>query len=79
MITFTSSSTVTNLLEVLKRFGVNDPVGLLSDIPIASIGPITSKTIIEAGLTVSVEAADSTLDGLLQAIVEYQHHKKQSM
>ncbi|WP_241674941.1 uroporphyrinogen-III C-methyltransferase [Paenibacillus luteus] len=76
MITFTSSSTVTNLLELLKRKGISDPVAMLSDIPIASIGPITTQTAVDAGLKVEIEPEDSTLDGLLQAIVEYrQNHR----
>ncbi|OBZ12424.1 uroporphyrinogen-III C-methyltransferase [Bacillus sp. FJAT-26390] len=78
LITFTSSSTVTNLLEVLRRKGVTDPVELLSDIPIASIGPITTQTAIEAGLKVAIEPEDSTLDGLLQAMVQYQQSNKLS-
>jgi uroporphyrinogen III methyltransferase/synthase len=69
MITFTSSSTVTNLLEVLRRSGVQNPVQLLDGIPIASIGPLTSQTVREAGLQVTLEAAEATIDGLLQAMV----------
>ncbi|MDQ8737415.1 uroporphyrinogen-III C-methyltransferase [Paenibacillus sp. LHD-38] len=72
MITFTSSSTVTNLLEVLRRKGITNPVEFLAGIPIASMGPITTKTVIAAGLKVTIEPEDSTLDGLLQAIVDYQ-------
>lgn len=72
MITFTSSSTVTNLLEVLRRKGIMDPVEFLAGIPIASMGPITTKTAVAAGLKVTIEPEDSTLDGLLQAIVDYQ-------
>lgn len=72
MITFTSSSTVRNLLELLKRSGIPDPVRLLDGIPIASIGPITSKTIIESGLKVTVEAQSSTLEHLMESVVYYQ-------
>lgn len=78
MITFTSSSTVTNLLEVLRRNGIDDPVELISNIPIASIGPITSQTVAAAGLNVTVEPEDSTLDGLLQAIIAYQQGNAQT-
>lgn len=77
LITFTSSSTVTNLLEVLRRKGVPNPVEVLSDIPIASIGPITTQTATEAGLKVAIEPTDSTLAGLLQAIADYQQSNKQ--
>jgi len=71
MITFTSSSTVTNLLELLRLKGVEAPKELLAAIPLASIGPITSRTMEQAGLSVAVEAEQSTLDGLLDAIVRY--------
>lgn len=71
MITFTSSSTVTNFLEILKNKGIKDPVKSLEGVPIASIGPITTKTIQEAGLQVTLEAEASTLDDLLSAIVAY--------
>ncbi|GKU75734.1 uroporphyrinogen-III C-methyltransferase [Paenibacillus sp. L3-i20] len=76
MITFTSSSTVTNLLELLRRRGFEDPVKLLAGIPIASIGPITSKTIIDAGLQLTVEAEASTIDSLLEAIINYNEKRR---
>jgi uroporphyrinogen III methyltransferase / synthase len=60
-ITFTSSSTVKNLLAVTGREA-------LEGIKIASIGPVTSATAREAGLTVSVEATPHTIDGLVAAI-----------
>lgn len=71
MITFTSSSTVTNLLELLKRRGIEDPISYLEGIPIASIGPITTQTATDAGLTVTVEPEHATIDGLLDAIAAY--------
>lgn len=78
MITFTSSSTVTNLLEVLRRSGIQEPVELLKNIPIASIGPITSKTISELGLHVTLEAEESTLDSMLEAIKSYNQERRKS-
>ncbi|MDQ0110860.1 uroporphyrinogen-III C-methyltransferase [Paenibacillus harenae] len=75
MITFTSSSTVTNLLELLKRKGIDNPAEHLAGIPIASIGPITSKTVTDAGLTVTVEPAHSTIDSLIDAIAAYRAAK----
>jgi uroporphyrinogen III methyltransferase/synthase len=62
-LTFTSSSTVTNLLDVLGS--IPDPQPL-----VASIGPITSKTAAERGLRVDVEAEEHTIDGLVTALVE---------
>jgi uroporphyrinogen III methyltransferase / synthase len=62
-ITFTSSSTVTNLTEALgDRFP--------ADARIVSIGPITSETIRAAGLTVDVEAERHDIDGLLEALLD---------
>jgi uroporphyrinogen III methyltransferase/synthase len=63
LITFTSSSTVENFLAL----GLPWPKGMR----IASIGPITSKTVRDHGLTVDVEARRHDIDGLAQAIREF--------
>ncbi|MFD0962316.1 uroporphyrinogen-III C-methyltransferase [Paenibacillus chungangensis] len=76
MITFTSSSTVGNLLEVLRRNGCDDPISLLEGIPVASIGPITSQKVAEAGLALTVEANTYTIEGLLDAIASYNKNRK---
>lgn len=60
MITFTSSSTVENYLAL----GLPWPAGM----QVASIGPITSRTARERGLTVSVEASRHDIPGLVEAI-----------
>ncbi len=62
-VTFTSSSTVTNLTEAL---GDRFPSGAR----IVSIGPITSETIRDRGLEVDVEAERHDIDGLLEALLE---------
>jgi uroporphyrinogen III methyltransferase/synthase len=62
LITFTSSSTVENFLAL----GLPWPKGMR----IASIGPITSKTVRDQGLEVDVEARRHDIDGLVQAIRE---------
>jgi uroporphyrinogen III methyltransferase / synthase len=62
LITFTSSSTVENFLAL----GLPWPQGMR----IASIGPITSKTVREHGLNVDVEARQHDIDGLVRAIRE---------
>ncbi|MBM3945808.1 MAG: uroporphyrinogen-III C-methyltransferase [SAR202 cluster bacterium] len=64
--TFTSSSTVKNLVEAL-----DGDVSRLSDVVIASIGPVTSATARELGLRVDVEANEHTVPGLVGAVVEY--------
>jgi len=60
-ITFTSSSTVTNLVAVAGREA-------LAGIKIASIGPVTSATARAAGLVVNVEAEPHTIEGLVHAL-----------
>lgn len=60
---FTSSSTVTQTLEALG----GDP-SLLSEVTVASIGPITTKTLLEAGVRVDVTASEHTVEGLLDAL-----------
>jgi uroporphyrinogen III methyltransferase/synthase len=62
-ITFTSSSTVKNLLAAAGREA-------LESIRIASIGPVTSETARAQGLKVDVEAKPYTIDGLIEAILE---------
>ncbi|HZU25434.1 MAG TPA: uroporphyrinogen-III C-methyltransferase [Bryobacteraceae bacterium] len=61
-ITFTSSSTVNNFLEIAGREALNG-------LRVASIGPVTSETLRANGVAVDVEAAEFTIDGLLAAIV----------
>jgi uroporphyrinogen III methyltransferase/synthase len=61
-VTFTSSSTVTNLTEAL---GDRFPAAAR----IVSIGPVTSGSVAEAGLEVAVEADRHDVDGLLAALL----------
>jgi uroporphyrinogen III methyltransferase/synthase len=63
LITFTSSSTVENFLGL----GLPWPKGMR----IASIGPITSKTVRDHGLSVDIEARRHDIDGLVEAIREF--------
>ena len=60
-ITFTSSSTVSNFLAT----GATVPP------VVAAIGPVTAATARDAGLHVSVEAGEHTLDGLVDALVRH--------
>jgi uroporphyrinogen III methyltransferase / synthase len=61
-VTFTSSSTVTNLLGALgDRFP--------STARIVSIGPITSEAAVEAGLNVAIEAERHDVEGLIAALL----------
>ncbi len=60
-VTFTSSSTVTNLLAAVDAPSLSAAV--------VSIGPITSATAREHGLTVTAEATEHTIDGLVAALL----------
>lgn len=61
-VTFTSSSTVRNLIEALgERFPRNARI--------VSIGPVTSEAAREAGLEVHVEAERHDVDGLVSALL----------
>ena len=59
-ITFTSSSTVTNFVAAAGLDAL-PPV-------VASIGPVTSQTARELGVTVAAEADPHTIDGLVDAV-----------
>ena len=66
VITFTSSSTVKNLVSAL-----GDGVHPDGRVKIASIGPKTTQTARRAGLKVDIIAGESTIPGLVAAIEEY--------
>lgn len=63
LITFTSSSTAENF-SALK-------LPLKENLQIASIGPITSKTVRNLGLDVDIEAKKHDIPGLVSAIVKH--------
>jgi uroporphyrinogen III methyltransferase/synthase len=67
-LTFTSSSTVIQFLALFPRQTI---LSLLKNVTIVCIGPITAKTAMDNGLTVSVVAEDYTIPGLVQAIKTY--------
>ncbi|MDO8916160.1 MAG: uroporphyrinogen-III C-methyltransferase [Coriobacteriia bacterium] len=68
VITFTSSSTVRNFVDLASGIDLADAT---RDLLVASIGPITSDTARELGLTVGVEAAEYTIPGLVQAVARH--------
>jgi len=63
VVTFTSSSTVTNFLNLAGQ--------LPPEIKVACIGPITRRTAEEHGLTVDIEATTYTTAGLKQALIDH--------
>ena len=66
MVTFTSSSTVKNIVKLLG----DQAVDLLKNAKIAAIGPITAETCRQQGLQVDVQAEEYTIAGLIKAIKE---------
>ncbi len=62
-VTLTSASTVRHLLRAVPR-------ELLEGVRIATIGPVTSAAVREAGLDVEAEASPYTAEGLAAAIAE---------
>ena len=66
VVTFTSSSTVRNLVEML-----NGDRAALDATSIACIGPTTAATARELGLRVDLVAGEHTVEGLASALVTY--------
>jgi uroporphyrinogen III methyltransferase/synthase len=64
VITFTASSTVEHTLAALGDGAVERLAGLT----LASIGPITTQTALERGLSVAFTADDYTIPGLVAAL-----------
>jgi uroporphyrinogen III methyltransferase/synthase len=67
IVTFASSSTVTNLSKAL---GADSPA-LLGSTMVACIGPVTAETARNLGITPVVVASEHTIPGLVTAIREY--------
>lgn len=69
MVTFASSSTVRNFVELFG--GVEELQKILQHTIIGCIGPITAETARELGLQVEVVAGQNTIPALVEALVEY--------
>jgi uroporphyrinogen III methyltransferase/synthase len=67
LLTFTAPSTVHNFVDMLDA----ETLTRAKQIPIASIGPLTSATAKKLGFKVVVEPEKSTLDALVDAIKNY--------
>jgi uroporphyrinogen-III synthase len=67
VITFTSSSTVRNFLELIGDKAAYS--GMLDGTALASIGPVTTNTLKENGLNADIQAREYTIPGLVDAIV----------
>jgi uroporphyrinogen III methyltransferase/synthase len=67
-VTFTSSSTVHNFVEILGQKGYK---ALLENVTIACIGPVTAKTAEEFGIKTDIMPKEYTIPALVEAMVEY--------
>ncbi|HKD83631.1 MAG TPA: uroporphyrinogen-III synthase [Terriglobales bacterium] len=80
-ITFTSSSTVKNFVDLLSLRGARSALKKTSanhGVHTASIGPVTSATLRGFGLPVDIEASEYTMPGLVEAIVRYREGMRNS-
>ncbi len=68
VITFTSSSTVINFARLFEGRAFSE---IVSGCAVACIGEITKKTVEDLGGRTEIVAAESTIDGLIRAILEY--------
>ena len=64
-ITFTSSSTVTNFVDIIGMDNIDE----LNKLKVISIGPITTETANSLGINVYREANISTIDGMIDCII----------
>lgn len=75
VVTFASSQTARNLVE---RLGRSRARRLLAGARIASIGPVTSRTLHELGFRVDLEACEATIPSLVSSIVRSFHGRRKT-
>jgi uroporphyrinogen III methyltransferase/synthase len=73
--TFTSASTVRNLMEMVNGHDVRS---LMEGVVIACIGSITQQTVEEYGLAVQVMPKETTVTRLVEAVVDYFKREERS-
>jgi uroporphyrinogen III methyltransferase/synthase len=71
LVTFTSSSTVTNFLTMVDARDEQELHNLLSGVKIAAIGPITAETVRKNGLEVDIQPDRYTISDMVDAIVDH--------
>lgn len=69
VVTFTSASTVHNFIRRLKR--ENGSAGMLVDVVVACIGPITADAARAHDLPVTVVPAEHTIERMVEALATY--------
>ena len=70
VITFTSSSTVTNFVEIMGR-----DFKLPANINVACIGPVTAETAKKAGFKIDINQSEYTMAGLVQSLINHVKNK----
>ncbi len=68
VVTFTSSSTVHNFIEIL---GQKEYKTLIAGVKVACIGPVTAKTAEEYGMKTDIMPKEYTIPAFVDAMVEY--------
>jgi len=71
LLTFTSSSTVTNFLTMVDAQDKSELHKLLANVKIAAIGPITAETVRKSGLQVDIQPDKYTITDMVAAIVDH--------
>lgn len=72
VITFTSGSTVSGFCEIL---GSDEAIRIAKRAVTLSIGPMTTKTALDLGIKITVEAKVHTIPGLMEALLVHYQHK----
>lgn len=70
VVTFTSPSTARHFIAWIEAAGL-DVGHVMGRVAAASIGPVTTRALLERGYSVPIEAASSTSSGLVDAIAAY--------
>lgn len=70
IITFTSSSTVTNFVEIMGR-----DFKIPAHVDIACIGPVTAAAAKKAGFKIDISQEEYTMEGLVQSLVNHANKK----
>jgi uroporphyrinogen III methyltransferase/synthase len=72
VITFTSSSTVTNFVEIMGQV-----YEIPRSIEVACIGPVTAAAAKKAGFKIDIRQEEYTMDGLVQSLVDHFQQKEE--
>jgi uroporphyrinogen III methyltransferase/synthase len=73
MVTFTSSSTVSNFMDMFQEES-DQLLKWMKTVTVACIGPVTAKTAQDRGLSARITPSDYTIEALAKAIVDYFTH-----